>query len=271
MITPLIVALWGCTTPRGPEDPTSWFDAGVPQDVLETVSFTDEPYGFPTSGDGIAALYDDVFPTAEGVITFAEGDEFPSESDCADDTDGDLPMRIDGIVTIIPRYYFKTSGCDGDEKYYGSFFIEDDTGGAFVLGDSKVSHFEVGDRVQLDVRGAKTSYDLDMVYSWDLVDLQRDASPIHYDNAFGPLDFDDLYEVRRVTGTVSSAKDTFGLFELESDDGTTYPVQLDIELNRRGFDYPIGERIQVTGPVLYSYSAFSIVVMSAGQVSELDP
>ncbi len=34
----------------------------------------------------------------------------------------------------------RSHGCDdGDEKFYGAFFIQDRTGGLFVLGDSKVA------------------------------------------------------------------------------------------------------------------------------------
>ena len=49
-----------------------------------------------------------------------------------------LPFEIEGVVTAHPRYYFKTSGCDwdSDEKYYGSFFIQDATGAKISIEDS---------------------------------------------------------------------------------------------------------------------------------------
>ena len=78
-----------------------------------------------------------------------------------------------------------------------------------------------------------------------------------------------LTQTDPVTGDVTTLPDTFGAFIVKADDGSEYAVQLDVDLNRRGYSYPVGSRLQVTGPVLYSYSEYSIAVMSVGQITEL--
>lgn len=268
-----VLALSACPAPRDPEDPAEWYDPGTAQDVEESIAYTDEPYGLSGIGDFTA----DIFPVEPYTVAYAPGDGFPDGGDCPSVEEPALPWEIEGIVTLHPRLYMKTVGCgyndengDSEEKYYGNFFIEDDSGGAFVLGDSKVAHFDVGNRVKLRVRGARTNFDLDMVYSWDVVEVDHTVRAVHYEPAIGPLDYGDLARVRRVTGTVLTNKDTFGLFTIEADDGTAYAVQLDSEINRRGLAFDIGERIQVTGPVLYSYSVFSVIVMETGQIVALE-
>ena len=213
---------------------------------------------------------------------FGADDSSAEAGGCALETNRELPYIVEGIATAHPRFYFKSSGCewDSDEKYYGSFFIQDETGGQMVLGDTKVAKFDMGDRVRILVRGVKTSFELDMVYSYDLIDIVERAQPIFYeeiDREFRcdlaePIDWDecDTGRVKRVTGTVVTDKDTFGEFAIESDDGIRWSIGLDVELNRRGINYPIGTRITATGPVLYSFSAYSLVVMRKGQIQVLD-
>ncbi|MCB9672656.1 MAG: hypothetical protein H6736_18030 [Alphaproteobacteria bacterium] len=46
-------------------------------------------------------------------------------------------------------------------------------------------------------------------------------------------------------------------------------MSLDSELNRRKVAWPVGARIQVTGPVLNSFG-HTLVVMKKGQVEVLD-
>ena len=102
----------------------------------------------------------------------------------------DLPFEVEGIVTLHPRWYFKTHGCDdGDEKFYGSFFIQDGTSGIFVLGDSKVAHFDMGARVKMKVRGVRTIYDLNVVYAHDITEVvDYGPVPVYYDEATEALE-----------------------------------------------------------------------------------
>ncbi len=282
-----LTALTACVGTRdGVENPDGWFDDGSQIGVEEFVAFTDVNYDI-AEGDGIRGLKDAVFPVAAGgagrdTLVFGADDSSAEAGGCALETNRELPYIVEGIATAHPRFYFKSSGCewDSDEKYYGSFFIQDETGGQMVLGDTKVAKFDMGDRVRILVRGVKTSFELDMVYSYDLIDIVERAQPIFYeeiDREFRcdlaePIDWDecDTGRVKRVTGTVVTDKDTFGEFAIESDDGIRWSIGLDVELNRRGINYPIGTRITATGPVLYSFSAYSLVVMRKGQIQVLD-
>ncbi|MBA2321601.1 MAG: hypothetical protein H0V89_10640, partial [Deltaproteobacteria bacterium] len=242
-----------------PDDPSGWYDGGAPLEVTEALAFTDVPYDF-TGPSPIADL-----PAPQPFEVLFEPGDLPQCPDWA--TTPELPREISGIVTIFPRLYYKTDGCDGDEeKYYESYFVQDATGGVFVLGDSKVAHFDAGDRVEMTVRGIANRFDLAMVTVHDVTTIQRGPEPIYYEIPDDSLGVSDIALVRRVEGEVVTVKDTFGAFQLETDDGTRFDVALDVDLNRRGIDYPVGSRIIVTGPVLYSFSVFSIVVMQIGQV-----
>ena len=135
MISLLLLA---CTFDDSSQDYLSWYDAGAGLDVTEPISFTDEPYGFPADpATGIGALSDTLFPVEEGTIAYAAGDQFSADTDCISTASDELPWILEGVVTLHPRYYFKTNGCDrdSDEKYYGSYFIEDATGDAPPLPD----------------------------------------------------------------------------------------------------------------------------------------
>ena len=254
-----------------PEGIDEWYAEGAELNVTEPVSFTSSPYGF-TGNTPIADIPSPElgsFETHFATSMFAPACEGWQRS-------ADLPVEIEGIVTIHPKYYFKTSGCQGDrdadsdEKYYGSYFIQDDSGGMFVLGDSKVAHFNMGQRVRLKIRAIKESFDLQMVIAHDVEEIGRDVEPIYYQTPDGPLSFEHMARVQRVTGTVISDASNFGELLVESDEGITYSIKVDWEITRRKHAWEAGERIQVTGPVLYSYDIFSIVVMKVGQICVLD-
>lgn len=261
----LLSALAGCVTPRPAQDPTSWFDAGADYDVLEPVAFTDQNYGF-TGDVPIGDL-----PVPDPFQTwFAPADAPTVECpDWAADPSGGLPAEITGVVTILPRYYFKTTGCVGDEKYYGCYFIQDASGGFFVLGDSKVAHFDNGDKVTLKVRAIKEAYDQLMIAEHDVVDVEWGPEPIYYETVATALGPEHISRVVRVEGTVRNLPTTFGEVYLDSDDGVEFKMALDQELSRRGYAYPVGARLRVTGPVLYSFSEYTVIVMRVGQVEVL--
>jgi len=266
-----LLVLVGCGTLREGEDPAAWFDSGRDQGVDESLVFTQESYSFPaSSGDGIGTLIDSVFPASSWGISASADDQFPSGSSCDSEVTADLPFEIEGRVTLHPRYYFKSSSCDGDEKYYGSFFIEDSTGGIFVLGDTKVSHFSMGDHVRLRVRAVKTTFDLNMVYGHDVLEITRGPEPIHYELQEEAFDLPDVGLVKRVEGTVVSEATTFGEFDLQTDAGQVFHLQLDMDLSRRGISFDVGTRLHATGPVMYSYSAYSLIIIRLGQITVLD-
>lgn len=268
----LLTLLPACGNLGWREDPDAWFDEGTQYDVTEPVEFTDQNYAFPARvEDGIATLQDAVFPIDFWTAAYAEGDQYPEGNDCESYVDPALPFEVVGVVTILPDFYFKTTGCGyDDEKYYGSYFIQDGTGGLFVLGDSKVAHFDMGDKIRMMVRGAKTSYELNMVAAHDVIEVVERDVPIYYEMADGPLSLEDIGLVKRVSGTVMSTPDTFGEFTVLAEDGTEHSVALDSELSRRDVEIEEGMRIQATGPVMFSYDVFSIVIMRIGQLEWLD-
>lgn len=278
----LLLSLVACTG-RAPEDPDDWFDPGEVYDVTEPVTFTDEPYGLPEGGDpGIAELLGPALTFARGFGTrIAASDLTDDAAACSGwEYDDSLPVEVTGVVTILPKYYFKSNGCgNDDEKFYGSYFIEDDTGGMFVLADSRVAKFDQGDIVTIGVRGTRRSFGQDMVYVHDVLDVQRVGVPVRYVVKQAPFGDPDINEVRRVTGTVVTDPDTFGEFRVDPDDNpsTCNPgtgigcavVGLDIELNRRGITFAVGERVTFTGPILYSYNTYKLIVMRLGQIERL--
>ena len=249
----------------------NWYDQGSDLDVTEPVEFTAKNYSFPADGSAssIDALKIAMFPVDWWTTAYGPDDQYATGSGCPSEVNNSLPFTVEGVVTILPDYYFKTDGCYGDEKYYGSYFIQDNSGGLFVLGDSKVAHFDMGDRIKLTVRGGRTSYDLDMVIAHDVEEVVSQGNAIYFEKVDAAFSLDDIARVVRVEGTVTTHPDTFGEFTLQSDNGTNWSVQLDSELNRRGVTFEPGDRLRVTGPVIYSYSLLSVVIMRIGQLEPL--
>jgi hypothetical protein len=255
-----------------PEDASAWYEPATTTQVDEPVPFTATNYDFD---GGIAALNAGIFPVAANTIAYGPGEAFPTGSSCLSTNTPNLPDQITGIVTILPRLYVKIKDCGGDaEKYYTSYFLQDSTGGVFVLGDGKAEHFESGNRITINVRSGRTDYTMNEIYSWDLADVSDTVEPIYYTvrsgSEDGPLDGSDVSLVRRVEGVVRTVPDTFGAFTIVSDSGITYNISIDSELARRGVTYSVGQRLQVTGPVFYSFSIYAVIVMREGQVSVLD-
>lgn len=266
---PIAILLSGCGAGVQQEDPWAWYDEPGDYDVMEPVAFTDQNYDF-TGATAIADL-----PTPGDFETMFAQSDSPATRDCDGwTTTSELPAEISGIVTLLPRFYFKTGGCvpdpsiDSDEKYYGSYFVQDRTGGYFVLGDSKVAHFDMGDRVTLRVRAIKEAFDQTMIMVHDVLEVERGPEPIYYTAETDELGPEHVSRVVRVEGVVVNPPSTFGEIYLDGDQGQRWKMGLDAELNRRGVSWPVGTRLQVTGPVLYSFSEYTIEVMRIGQVEE---
>ncbi|MCB9677555.1 MAG: hypothetical protein H6737_20785 [Alphaproteobacteria bacterium] len=276
LLTALLVA---CAPVREPEAYDDWYGpmGELDEDVEEPVQYTDAGYTYPEQGPSVGGLAD----LAEDFTRKYAPEDLPPDASCGDwVTTSDLPREMWAMVTLHPRYYFKTDGCDSqvdegdsEEKYYGSFFIEDSTGGIFVLGDSKVAHFDMGDRVKIRIRGIQRSFGLNMVVAHDIVEVDRGPYAIHYTPA-PALDFSEypdetwLGKTVRAEGVVTTDPDTFGEFSILADNGSTYLVALDSELNRRKVHYPIGSRIRATGPVQRAFGD-KIIIMRKGQIEVL--
>lgn len=274
---PLAVWLAGCGAPRGLEDTSSWYDTGARAAVTEPQSFTLDPYGLPAQGE--ASLLDALGPAftfPKGYGTHVGSSE-ATQASCGWDSDDSLPVTITGVSATLPRYYFKADGCGGaSQKYYASYWLEDDQGGVFVLGDGGVAWWDAGDTVTLKVRAATRSFGLNYVLASDVVSVDRTQRPVHYEPTDGPLGDADISAVRRVTGTVVERADTFGQIPIRPDNATdvcethTDPgcvlITLDTEITRRGVKLQVGEHLSATGPVMFSYATYTIVVMRLGQL-----
>lgn len=286
----LLLCLPACVDARDKgEDPSGWFDSGVQEDVEEPIAYTEVNYDFPVDdGATIAALSEAVFPVADyWDIAYGPGEQFPADSGCPSAVEEDLPFEIEGTVTLRPAWYIKTDGCaaqiddaggssgapeNSDEKYYTSYFVQDRTGGIFVLFDSRLSLFDTGDRVKLRVRGVRTSFDVNMIYAHDIVDIEYTRSPLYYEPVVGPFTNEHIGRVMRYEGVVTKEIGTFGDVNVEADDGTVYLFQVAQDLARRRAVAPkLGQRVQVTGPVFLSYGEYPILVTQAGQVSVVAP
>ncbi len=295
-----LALLTACAEAGPKQDWQDWYDQGSALDVEEPIAFTDVPYSFT----GETPLADLPRP-GDFETWFAQGDAPPVG--CTDwMTTDELPAVVEGIVTIHPRYYIKVNGCtpddfavDNEEKYYGSYFVQDASGGFFVLGDSKVAHFDMGDRVRIEVRAVKEYFDSAMISAHDVVEVTRGPEPIYYqvvdDHLLGAA---EVAQVVRVRGKVAASASTFGEvflctgddpdMEIAPDPGRNgdpvprcahksvtsppwFKVQVDAELNRRGIDWDPGTEIEATGPVILSFGDYPVVLMRVGQVTVLDP
>ena len=280
----------GCPQGQGGERPTDWWDRGSAYDVEEPVEFTDINYDFT----GTMAIGD--LPAPPGSTTWFGEDDAPADGLCGGwSTTPDLPVEITGIVTLQPAMYFKTTRCttgrqEFSEKYYGSYFIQDGTGGHFVLGDSKVAHFAMGDRVTMRVRAIENTTIQRAIKAHDIVEVTRGPEPVYYQRVQGvPLGVDHVSRVVRVGGVVANVATTFGEIYLcngPDPDFTVpqggerpacsfdqqypaYKFSLDSELTRRDVAFDIGTELEVTGPVLYNFQEYSVVVLRVGQITEL--
>ncbi|MCB9682445.1 MAG: hypothetical protein H6733_13355 [Alphaproteobacteria bacterium] len=298
--TPLLalVAFGGlsaCADRELPEDWRPWFDDGAPLDPTEAIAFTDAAYDFPAdTSKGIAAMRDEVIDhtfSNDGPLV-SQADFHSGESGCTYwESTSELPRTVTGIVTSHPRVYKKIEGCVGDEKYYGSFWMEDATGAIFVLRDSKVAEFDVGARITMNVRSVRRRYDIDMVYVYDPVEIDEGPYPVSYRVVDRPLTDADQSQTVRASGVVVTDPTTFGetLLQLDGWEGTCSGddeitrgqclyVLLDQELGRRGVTLHIGDHVEVTGPVGQSayfadsgvFNYYGVYVTKLGQVTFLD-
>ncbi|MCB9693714.1 MAG: hypothetical protein H6736_18035 [Alphaproteobacteria bacterium] len=311
-LLPVLLLLAGCaSSERDPEAWDDWYGPVGPadEDVVEPIAFTDEPYAYDDFSGAVGGLT----PLMQNFTRkFAESEALPPGCD-GWQHDTSLPREFWAMVTLHPRLYYKGQGCtpnpqprdaDGayitsEEKYYGNFFIEDDSGGIFVLNDSKVAHFRMGDRVKIRVNGVGERFKLRSIVSHEILQIDRGPHPIAWTPAGDsscsgvPSDFDPddpqqlaafqaadvtcdygeyspfIGRTLRVEGIVLSDPDTFGGFHVYDDEGRIHQVSLDSELNRRKVSWPVGSRIRVTGPVLNSFG-HSIIIMKKGQVQLLD-
>jgi len=226
---------------------------------------------------------------------YASEDQFPVQGDCEADRPGDqlpdvfdeLPATIEGVVTLHPRFYQKHAICGQDERFYGSFFIQDASGGIMVLRDSRVAQFTLGDRVRMDVIGAYANgfgEGFDAIIAFENLENLGPYKPddagrgmIHSDD-IGARDFavSDIGQVRTIEGFIVSEATNNNFNEMlvspvqnPGDGDVVWLVGIDRELGQRGLPYRNGDRIRAWGPVVDSFG-MRMVVASYAQLSYAD-
>ncbi len=138
---------------------------------------------------------------------FVAAGDVPSTDQCQSGAAAvlaDLPVTIEGVVSLRSAKYLKLPLCGQDERFYGSFVVEDDTGGVLVLGDSRVATVEFGDRVRLTVRGLAQFYGDQNQRAVVISDIERistgdEVAWTPVESAFGE---GDVGRTRRIEGFV---------------------------------------------------------------------
>ena len=291
--TGLIVALLaavlvGCVEPGEPLDASEQYGQPEHATVQEPLAFTDEPYANVSGEMSIADLQGLFNQGAFIWYGFGPGDPYPAgdthvlDADCslgrfdniAAKVD-ELPATIAGVVTLHPRYFQKVSVCGQDQRFYGAFYLEDETGGILVLKDSRIADFTFGNRVQLRVRGLIKSFDTIAVLAFDQQEVVEPDTKhaLHYEAIDREFTDEDIGTVRRINGVVAGVPTNANFNELilETEDGSKrWVVSLDRELGLRGIPFEKGRRVQLTGPVEHSFGARTMIIASLGQIEWLD-
>ena len=301
------IATAGCGDQQGPQDPSKFYELAEETEVEDPIGFTDQNYDF--TGDTPISKIHELFNTSEQVWYGVLGDEgYPmgsgealydpddpnstrADGECDDygnivEKVADEPMQIEGVVTLHPRYFQKVSVCGQDQRFYGSFFLqdasscaegsddctEDQTGGILVLRDGRVTGFSYGDRVSLRVRAIMTSFGQPAVLMYDQEEVVEPGNvyDVYYETLDREFEISDASEVRRIEGTITSepTSDNFNELVLEGDNGSVWTVSIDRELANRGLDLQNGDRVQLTGPVINSYG-LNLLIASKGQIEHL--
>ncbi len=288
----VVVALLlaGCVDAESGAEPGEFYDPGSQVTVSEPLAFTDTPYDFtgPTSISSLLGLFDN---NAFVWLGLAKDSPYSHQGDCDPGRNpngrpdwetrpamlAELPATIEGVVTLHPRYFQKIGVCGSEERYYGSYMLQDSTGGIMVLKDSRIAEFDYGDRVRLRVRGVIKYFETRAVLVYDeqeILTSPGNPEPVYYQTTTTNFSAADAGKVMRVRGRVIGQPNNqnFNEMKLESLDkpGVEWVVSIDKELGSRGISPEIGEVLEVTGPMLDAYG-LKILVASLGQLKWINP
>lgn len=194
-----------------------WPDDPVALAPSEEIAYADRAdgavYGLPESdrasiADLIATFPQEGLSSRDPNVFVSPDTEFATDQ-CRGGTPTvvrDLPMTIDAVVTLHPRQYMKVEICGQDERHYGVYTVEDDTGGIIVLRDSRVAPFSFGDRVRLTVHATTLTFGLEpdtrAILVADVEKLPVANAPIVYSRTSEPFDTDDIGSTLQVDGYV---------------------------------------------------------------------
>ena len=195
-----------------------WPDEPESAEIDEEIAFADradgQSYGLPRDGmQGISDLFA-VFPD-EG-LSGREPNIFvsPDLNIPTDQCRGgapvivpELPMTIEAVVTMHPRQYMKVEVCGQDERHYGVYTIEDDTGGLIVLRDSRVAPFTFGDTLRLTVEAVTLTFNSEVdtraILVADVEVLEQAGSqPVLFETLEEPFSTEHVGSVHEIEGYV---------------------------------------------------------------------
>ena len=193
-------------------------------------------YGLPRAGepgiaDLIGLLSDEAIGAGDPDIWAGPDDIPPCPSPERINIVDELPITVEAVVTVHPRQYLKVPICDQDERNYGSFVVEDDTGGIVVLRNSRVAQYTVGDRVKLTVRAMMFTFRDPSTRVVVSADIERADPPdgetgfVLYERLEETFSIADISESRRIEGLVMQTPNNtnFGQLILASKPAPTVP------------------------------------------------
>ncbi|MFN3199352.1 MAG: hypothetical protein ACE366_13195 [Bradymonadia bacterium] len=206
--------------------------------VQEPVTFIDGSraagYGLPADGqpglgDLLAALPGDL--SGQPNLVLYTGADEPAPMACSEErrTLDMLPMTVEAVVTLHPRYYRKVDVCGQDERNYGVYAIADDTGGMVVLRDGRVADYTFGDRVRMTIRGVGQLFRQPTDRAVIIADVERiepardpdgrPFRPVFFTWQQGLFGDADMGQVRRIQGyvAVQPTNDNFNDMVLSSE------------------------------------------------------
>lgn len=214
----LLFVFPACADPREEPLPNeSIWEDGSEEVLTEPISFQERgggaSYGLPRGdADSFADLID-IFP--EDGVGFGQPTIFGSDAyEGADDlcptwareSTRRLPMTIDGVVTLHPRQYLKVEVCAQDERHYGTYVVEDDTGGMIVLRDSRVAPFTFGDRIRMTIDAVTLTFggdgDTRAILLADVEKLPSEDKTILFEKTREPFGTELVGRVHQVEGWV---------------------------------------------------------------------
>jgi hypothetical protein len=258
--------------------------------VVEPYVTTDQPYDF--TGDMPIGDLAEMIDFSESVwYGLSPIDQRPNPDQACGTFDNpvvelpDLPARIEGIVTLHPRFFEKIGFCGSDERYYGSYFLQDSSGGIQVLKDSRIADFDVGDRVSIRVRGLMQEFGAGFVLLHDEETVISKDHPVYLTDAERFLVPDHIGKAVRIRGKIVQPPTNFNfnnacLIPPDSDD--TRPCDprcvsseqcqgyilaaFDREIGQRNPDpIEVGDVLEMRGPVIDGFDDLTIQIAEEGQ------
>lgn len=207
-----------------------------------------------------------------------------------------LPAVIKGVVTFHPRMFKKLSYCGFDTRNYGSFWIQDSTGGIFVARESRVADFDVGDVIEIQVRGVMNNWKVPTVTTFDSIKI------VERNNLYAKVPNRSIYAkeiaikdapsyfgtVVTVTGEIVSEPTNYNfnsacivpigadktpcqgscLSDKTCRTNDKMYLAIDREIGqRKPLPLDVGQQLKVTGPVAIGFTGNEISVAEIGQLS----